>query len=195
MSVFIMLSGSSSPTSSIAAALLTSRQRRHQAVAAALLWRCCSSLTRAAPPIHLLHLHPTPSSSPASSSSSPTTSSTPTTAGYIGPRRFDPQPSSSPSLLASSTWRTSCVQIPVYACPVLATLSRAFVPVVFPGLTNLDRRIVNIVFVRLRMPGAGNTDACLRPRNAPELGKPGTTRRQLCILPSASLLRHHYAHD
>jgi hypothetical protein len=55
------------------------------------------------------------------------------------------------------------VQVLVYACPVLATPTRAFVPGVFPGLANLERRIVNIDFVRLRMPGAGNTDACLRP--------------------------------
>ena len=50
----------------------------------------------------------------------------------------------------------------VYACPVLATPMRAFIHDVSPGLASLARRFVNFVFVRLRMPGAGNTGACLR---------------------------------
>ena len=56
---------------------------------------------------------------------------------------------------------SSCRSL-VYACPVLATPPRAFVHDVSPGLASLVRRFVNFVFVRLRMPGAGNTDACLR---------------------------------
>ena len=51
----------------------------------------------------------------------------------------------------------------VYTCPMLATPMRAFVHDVSPGLASLVRRFVNFFFVRLRMPGAGNTGACLRP--------------------------------
>jgi len=86
------------------------------------------------------------------------------------------------------------VQVPVYACPVLATPMRAFVHDVSPGLASLVRCFVNFVFVRLRMPGAGNTDACLRLRCVPGLGKPAATRRQQHLLPGAPLLRHHCAH-
>ena len=69
----------------------------------------------------------------------------------LAPRRLPPQPSSSPSLLASPTsltWHTAC------AGP------------------------------SLRMPGAGNTAACLRPRRVPGPGKPGTALRQLRLRPS-----------
>ncbi|KAE8787694.1 Phenylalanine ammonia-lyase [Hordeum vulgare] len=79
------------------------------------------------------------------------------------PHLFVSQPSSSPSLLASSTWHTSFVQVPVYACPMMAAPSRAFVPDVLPGLERLERRIANIDFVRLCMPGASNTDVCFHP--------------------------------
>ena len=63
-----------------------------------------------------------------------------------------------------------------------------------PGPGKPGRGFVNFVFVRLRMPGAGNTDACLRPRRVPGPGKPGATRRQQHLLPGAPLLRHHCAH-
>ena len=86
------------------------------------------------------------------------------------------------------------MQVPVYACPVLATPPRAFVHDVSPGLASLARRFVNFVFVRLRMPGAGNTGACLRPRCVPGLGTPAAMRRQHHLLPGAPLLRHHCAH-
>uniref|UniRef100_A0A453MJA5 Uncharacterized protein n=1 Tax=Aegilops tauschii subsp. strangulata TaxID=200361 RepID=A0A453MJA5_AEGTS len=69
----------------------------------------------------------------------------------LAPRRLAPQPSSSPSLLASptsSTWRTA------RAGP------------------------------SLRMPGAGNTAECLRPRRVPGPGKPGAALRQLRLRPS-----------
>ena len=56
---------------------------------------------------------------------------------------------------------SSCRSL-VYACSVLATPMRAFLHDVSPGLASLMRRFVNFVFVRLCMPGAGNTDACLR---------------------------------
>ena len=88
---------------------------------------------------------------------------------------------------------SSCRSL-VYACPVLATPMRAFIHDVSPGLASLVRRFVNFVFVRLRMPGAGNTGACLRPRCVPGLGKPAATRRQQHLLPGAPLLRHHCAH-
>ena len=57
---------------------------------------------------------------------------------------------------------SSCRSL-VYACPVLATLMRAFIHDVSPGLASLVRRFVNFVFDRLRLPGAGNTGACLHP--------------------------------
>ncbi|XP_073355658.1 uncharacterized protein [Aegilops tauschii subsp. strangulata] len=53
---------------------------------------------------------------------------------------------------------SSCRSL-IYARLVLATPMRAFVHDVSPGLASLVRRFVNFVFVRLRMPGAGNTDA------------------------------------
>ena len=59
----------------------------------------------------------------------------------------------------------------------------AFIYDVSPSLASLVRRFVDIVFVSLRMPGAGNTDACLRPRRVPGLGKPGATLRQHRLLP------------
>nr|BDI54653.1 hypothetical protein [Triticum aestivum] len=83
------------------------------------------------------------------------------------------------------------VQVPVYACPVLATPPRAFVHDVSPGLASLVRRFVNFVFVRLRMPGVGNTDACLRLRCVPGVGNPNATRCQHHLLPGAPLLRHN----
>ena len=86
------------------------------------------------------------------------------------------------------------MQVPVYACPVPATPLRAFVHDVSPGLASLVRRFVNFVFVRLRMPGAGNTGACLRLRCVPRVGNPGATPRQHRLLPVAPLLRHHCAH-
>ena len=69
----------------------------------------------------------------------------------LAARRLAPQPSSSPSLLASptsSTWHTAR-----------------------PGPS-------------LRMPGAGNTAACLRPRRVPGPGKPGAALRQLRLRPT-----------
>src|SRR3954462_8665580 len=62
--------------------------------------------------------------------------------------------------------------VPVYAYPVLATPTCAFIYDVFPGLASLVQRFVDIVFVFLRMPGAGNTGVCLRLRRVPGLGKP-----------------------
>ena len=59
----------------------------------------------------------------------------------------------------------------------------AFIYDVSPGRASLVRRFVDIVFVYLRMPGAGNTDACLHPRRVPGLGKPGATLRQHRLLP------------
>ncbi|KAE8784730.1 Phenylalanine ammonia-lyase [Hordeum vulgare] len=70
---------------------------------------------------------------------------------------------------------------------MLATPTRAFVSGVFPGLTSLERRIVNIDFVRLRMCGAGKTDACLRPRCVHELDKLGSTCLTYVFFPA-----HHY---
>ena len=53
---------------------------------------------------------------------------------------------------------SSCRSL-VYACPVLATPMRAFIHDVSPGLASLERRFVSFVFIHLRMPGAGNTNA------------------------------------
>ncbi|KAE8786844.1 Phenylalanine ammonia-lyase [Hordeum vulgare] len=78
-------------------------------------------------------------------------------------------------------------KVSVSACPVLATPTCAFVPGVFLDLANLERRIVNIDFVRLRMRGAGNTDACLRPLCVPGLGKLGVTSLNYVFF-----LTHHY---
>jgi hypothetical protein len=64
----------------------------------------------------------------------------------------------------------------------------AFIYDVFPGLASLVRRFVDIVFVCLRMPGAGNTDACLRLRCVPGLGKPGATLRQHRLLPDVTTI-------
>ena len=113
----------------------------------------------------------------------------------LAPRRWTPQPSSSSSLLALQLLRhgVQLVQVLVSACLVLATPQRAFVHDVSPGLASLVRCFVNFVFVRLRMPGADNTGACLRLRCVPGLGKPAATRRQH-LLSGTPLLRHHCAH-
>ena len=49
-------------------------------------------------------------------------------------------------------------------------------------------RFVDIVFACLRMPGAGNTDACLRLRRVPGIGKPGATLRQHRLLPDVTTI-------
>ncbi|EMS66281.1 hypothetical protein TRIUR3_31639 [Triticum urartu] len=67
----------------------------------------------------------------------------------------------------------------VYTCPMLATLIRAFVHDVSSGLASLVRLCVDFVFVCLRMPGVGNTDACLRSRCVLGPGKPGAALRRL----------------
>ena len=106
------------------------------------------------------------SSSPASPSSTPTASSTPTTAGDIGPAPIGAATvveSFSAGLSDFSDMVYSSCRSLVYACPVLATPPCAFVHDVSPGLASLARRFVNFVFVCRRMPGAGNTGACLRP--------------------------------
>ena len=82
---------------------------------------------------------------------------------------------------------SSCRSL-VYACPVLATPPRAFVHDVSPGLASLVRRFVTFVFDRVRMPGAGNTNACLRLRRVPGFGTPDVMHRQHHFLPGASLL-------
>ena len=86
------------------------------------------------------------SSSPASPSSSPTTSSTPTTAGDIG--TFYPTPFGTATVVDSTSAGPSDLAynfllVPVYACPVLATPTCAFVHDVSPGLAILVRRLVN----------------------------------------------------
>ena len=86
------------------------------------------------------------------------------------------------------------VQVPVYACPVLAPPPHAFVHDVSLGLASLVRRFVNFVFDCLRMPGAGNTDACLRLRCVPGFGKPAATRHRQHLLTGAPLLRHPCDH-
>src|SRR4051812_32757097 len=64
----------------------------------------------------------------------------------------------------------------------------AFIYDVFPGLASLVQRFVDIVFVCLRMPGAGNTDVCLRLRRVPGLGKPDATLRQHRHLPDVTTI-------
>ena len=102
------------------------------------------------------------------------------------PRRWTPQSSLSSSLLApptSPTWRTARAG-PSLRMPGAGNTDLS------PGLASLVRCFVNFVFVRLHMPSAGTTGACLRPRCVPGLGKPATTHRQQHLLPGAPLLRH-----
>ena len=71
---------------------------------------------------------------------------------------------------------------------MLATPMRAFVHDVSLGLASLVWCFANFVFVRLSMPGAGNTGACLRLRCVPELGRPAAMHRQQQLFFPA----HHY---
>src|SRR4051812_11208864 len=59
---------------------------------------------------------------------------------------------------------------------------------VFPGLSSVVQRFVDIVFVCLRMPDADNIDVCLRPRRVPWLGKPGAMLRQYRLLPDVTTI-------